>query len=41
MQGAEGDLIAGGQETVANTHYLYTEYSDDEWYEGQPTLAQL
>lgn len=41
MQGAEGDLIAGGKETLANTHYLYTEYTNDEWYEGQPTLAQL
>jgi FkbM family methyltransferase len=41
MQGAEGDLIAGGKDTLARTRYLYTEYSDDEWYEGQPTLAQL
>lgn len=41
MQGAEGDLIAGGAATLAMTRYLYTEYSDNEWYEGQPTLAQL
>ncbi len=41
MQGAEGDLIAGGAATLAMTRYLYTEYSNDEWYEGQPTLAQL
>ena len=41
MQGAEGDLIAGGKDTLAKTRYLYTEYSDDEWYEGQPNLAQL
>ena len=41
MQGAEGDLIAGGRETLAKTRYLYTEYSNDELYEGQPTLAQL
>jgi len=40
-QGAEGDLISGGHETLARTRYLYTEYSNDEWYEGQPTLAQL
>jgi FkbM family methyltransferase len=41
MQGAEGDLIVGGKDTLTNTHYLYTEYSNDEWYEGQPNLAQL
>jgi 2-O-methyltransferase len=41
MQGAEGDLIAGGKDTLARTRYLYTEYSNDEWYEGQPNLARL
>lgn len=41
VQGAEGDLIAGGVETLARTRYFYTEYSNDELYEGQPTLAQL
>ncbi len=41
IQGAEGDLITGGKETLANTRYFYTEYSDEELYEGQPTLAQL
>jgi FkbM family methyltransferase len=41
MQGAEGDLVAGGRETLARTRYLYTEYSDQEEYEGQPTLPQL
>ena len=41
MQGAEGDLIAGGPATLAKTRYLYTEYSNHEWYEGQPTLQQL
>lgn len=41
IQGAEGDLIVGGMDTLANTHYLYTEYSNDEWYEGQPNLAKL
>lgn len=41
VQGAEGDLIAGGSETLARTRYFYTEYSDDEMYEGQPSLAQL
>lgn len=41
VQGAEGDLIAGGKATLANARYFYTEYSNDEWYEGQPTLLQL
>jgi FkbM family methyltransferase len=41
VQGAEGDLIAGGTATLAKTRYFYTEYSNDEWYEGQPTLLQL
>ncbi len=40
-QGAEGDLIAGGAQTLAKTRFFYTEYSDEEWYEGQPTLQQL
>lgn len=41
VQGAEGDLIAGGAETLARTRYFYTEYNDHEMYEGQPTLDQL
>jgi hypothetical protein len=41
VQGAEGDLIAGGKATLAKTRYFYTEYSNDEWYKGQPKLQQL
>jgi FkbM family methyltransferase len=41
VQGAEGDLIEGGHETLAKTRFFYTEYSNDEWYEGQPNLNQL
>jgi FkbM family methyltransferase len=41
VQGGEGDLIAGGPRTLAATRFLYLEYSDTEWYEGQPTLRQL
>lgn len=41
IQGAEGDMIRGGQKTLARTRYLYTEYSDDELYEGQATLRQI
>jgi FkbM family methyltransferase len=40
-QGAEGDLIAGGAEVLARTRFFYTEYSNDEWYEGQPSLNQI
>ncbi len=41
MQGAEGDLIRGGQATLARTRYLYTEYNNDEVYEGEPSLQAL
>jgi FkbM family methyltransferase len=40
-QGAEGDIIVGGKMALARTRYFYTEYSNDEWYEGQPNLEQL
>jgi FkbM family methyltransferase len=41
VQGAEGDLIAGGGATLKNTRHFYTEYSNDELYEGQITLPQI
>lgn len=41
IQGAEVDLILGGQETLARTRYLYTEYSDVELYEGEIKLADI
>jgi 2-O-methyltransferase len=41
VQGAEGDLIAGGKNTLARTRFLFTEYSNDGLYKGQPTLARL
>jgi FkbM family methyltransferase len=41
VQGAEGDLIRGGLQTLRRTRYLYTEYSDDELYEDQPTLTEI
>ena len=40
-QGAEGSLIQGGRELLARTRYLYTEYSNEELYEGEPDLATL
>lgn len=41
IQGAEGDMARGGRELLARTRYLFTEYSDDEMYEGQATLTEL
>lgn len=41
VQGAEGDVIAGGTETFSRSRYLYTEYSNTELYEGQIGLGQI
>lgn len=41
VQGAEGDLIAGAPDVLRQTRYLFTEFSNDEMYEGQLTLPQL
>jgi hypothetical protein len=41
VQGAEGDLVDGGAETLAQTRFFYTEFSDREWYEGQVSFADL
>lgn len=41
VQGAESDLILGAQETLKRTRYFYTEFSDDEQYEGQINFATL
>jgi hypothetical protein len=42
VQGAEEKVIRGGQETFKNkVKYFYTEYSNDEQYEGQPKLKQI
>jgi FkbM family methyltransferase len=42
VQGAEEKVLRGGQETFKNkVKYLYTEYSNDEQYEGQPKLKQI
>jgi FkbM family methyltransferase len=41
VQGAEGDLVDGGRSALKNCRYFYTEYSNEEWYEGQPNLRQL
>jgi len=41
IQGAEREMIRGGRQTLARTRFLFTEYSDDELYEGQATLSQI
>jgi 2-O-methyltransferase len=41
VQGAEIDIIQGGQTALRNTRYLFTEYSNKELYEGQLSLRQL
>jgi len=41
VQGAEENLIKGGLQTLSHAKYFYTEYEDDELYEGQITLAQI
>lgn len=41
VQGAEGDLIAGAKSTLAKSRFFYTEYSNEEWYAGQPKLAEI
>lgn len=41
VQGAEEDVISGAQTILERTRFIYTEYSDDELYEGQLTFQQL
>lgn len=41
VQGAESDLLVGAQQVLARTRFFYTEFSDDEWYEGQINFATL
>lgn len=41
VQGAEEDVIAGARQTLAATRYFYTEYSNQELYEGQLNLEGI
>ena len=41
VQGAEVDLVRGGKNALAHTRFLYTEFSEDELYEGQVGLQAL
>jgi hypothetical protein len=41
VQGAEGDVIAGASTILKHTRFVYTEYSDNEMYEGPLSLKGL
>jgi len=41
VQGAEGDVIAGARKTLEATRYFYTEYNNEELYEGQLSLEDI
>lgn len=41
VQGAEGDLVRGGMRTLSNTRFLYTEFDNEELYEGQLPLDAI
>lgn len=41
VQGAEEKVFMGGSSILQKTKYIYTEYSDDEMYEGQAPLKKL
>jgi len=41
VQGAESDLLIGAQQVLSRARFFYTEFSDEEWYEGQINFATL
>ncbi len=41
IQGAERDMIAGGQRTLRNTRYLFIEAEEQAFYEGQAVRPEL
>ena len=41
VQGAESDLLIGAQKILNRTRFFYTEFSDEEWYEGQINFVTL
>jgi len=42
VQGAEREMISGGMRTLNKlTRFIYTEYSNDKLYYGQPTLEEI
>ena len=41
VQGAEMDVISGMGDFIKKVHYVFTEYSNSELYENQPTKDQI
>lgn len=41
VQGAEDLVLDGAVETLTRCRYLYTEWSDEQWYAGQVCLGDL
>ena len=41
VQGAEDLVFSCAQETLKNTHYVYTEYCNQQLYEGQLNLQEI
>jgi FkbM family methyltransferase len=41
VQGAESDLVEGASRILSTARYFYTEYSNDQCYEGQIALPEL
>lgn len=41
VQGAEADVFRGMVHTLPRVRLIYTEYSNEELYEGQPSLGEL
>jgi 2-O-methyltransferase len=41
VQGAEDKLIVGAKNVLKHTRYLYTEYSNKEYYDGQMGLTNI
>ena len=41
LQGAEPDMIRGGQKILARTRFLYAEVPEREEYDGQLPLDQI
>jgi hypothetical protein len=41
IQGAERDMIRGAQRLLRTTRYLYTDFSDDGTYKGEPSLSEI
>jgi FkbM family methyltransferase len=40
-QGAEFNIFEGAKEIIKKTKYIYTEYSNEEMYEGQKNLSEI